>query len=70
MLCRSCSSRNSRIKLLRSHCFSLRCSKVSALDHFVTIYVIPIYFVELELHVRSKCCANLLLCLVELIVFP
>jgi hypothetical protein len=33
-------------------------SKASALDHFAPI-IFPIYSVEIELHDRSKRCANL-----------
>jgi hypothetical protein len=36
----------------------LRSSKASALDHFAPI-TFPIYSVEIELHDRSKRCANL-----------
>jgi hypothetical protein len=38
----------------------LQSSKASALDHFVPI-TFPIYYVEIELHDRSKRCANLCL---------
>jgi hypothetical protein len=38
--------------------FSLWSSKTSALDHFEPI-TFPIYSIEIELHDRSKHCANL-----------
>jgi hypothetical protein len=37
---------------------SLRSSKASALDHFASI-AFPIYSIKIELHDRSKRCANL-----------
>jgi hypothetical protein len=42
----------------RSPSFSLRSSKASALEQFVPITFL-IYSVEVELHDRSKRCANL-----------
>jgi hypothetical protein len=50
--------RTSRAKPSRSPSFSLQSSKASALDHFAPI-TFSIYSVEIELHDRSKRCANL-----------
>jgi hypothetical protein len=46
------------MKYMRTPIFSFQSNEASALDHFVLI-TFPIYSVELELHDRSKHCANL-----------
>jgi hypothetical protein len=57
-----------KMKYTRTPIFSFQSNEASALDHFATI-IFPVYSVEVELHVKSKRCANLLLGLLELIVF-
>ena len=57
-----------KMKYTRTPIFSFQSNEASVLDHFATI-IFPVYSVEVELHVRSKRCANLLLGLLELIVF-
>jgi hypothetical protein len=47
-----------KMKYTRTLIFSFQSNKVSALDHFAPI-TFPMYSVEIELHDRSKCCANL-----------
>jgi hypothetical protein len=47
-----------KMKYTRILIFSFQSNEASALDHFVPI-TFSIYYVEIELHDRSKCCTNL-----------
>jgi hypothetical protein len=46
-----------KMKYMRTLIFSFQSNEASALDHFALI-TFPIYSVEIELHDRSKLCAN------------